>query len=248
MDSTISTRLPVELLLLVKEYIPISDLRSHVSFYHTCHTIALFYGDSSRQAAFWRRACALSGIGWKKADSSWKEIAFETIRMDGFCRHPHCGGTLLDWNGESFETFNFGSGPFNTTLAARVEQAMHRYNWDPEEDAWDAYFDEEQAEESTHSDRPIPVCNTIFQHIRFSTRPFPPWCSDTMDSHLHIDGQSSHWPQMCLAAHPVTARSFATFPTVSRMRLLYKDITYGSEAYSATGVTVWAVLKSIQAE
>ena len=93
-------RLPVELLLLVKEFIPISDLRTHVCYYHTCRTIAAFYGDNSHQAAFWRRACCLSGIGWLKADSSWKEIAFETIAKDGFCTYPHCGGALLDWNGE----------------------------------------------------------------------------------------------------------------------------------------------------
>lgn len=99
-EAEIQARLPIELLLVIKEYIPLSDLRTHVCFYHTCRAIASFYGDASQQNAFWRRSCALSGIGWLKGDSSWKEIAFETIARDGFCSHPHCGGTLLNWNGE----------------------------------------------------------------------------------------------------------------------------------------------------
>ncbi len=94
-------KLPVELLLLVKEHKLLSDLRTHVCFYNTCRTIAAFYGDNSQQNAFWRRACALSGIGWLRGDSSWKEIAFETIAKDGFCTHSHCGATLLGWNGKS---------------------------------------------------------------------------------------------------------------------------------------------------
>ena len=92
-------RLPNELLLLVKESIPLSDLRTHVCYYHTHPKIAAFYGDNSQQAEFWRRSCALAGIGWMKGDSSWKDIAFETIAKDGFCPHPRCGGALLDWNG-----------------------------------------------------------------------------------------------------------------------------------------------------
>ena len=96
----VSAIFPTELLLLVKEFIPDSDLRTHVCFYNTCRTTAAFYGDNSQQAEFWRRACVLSGIGWLKADSSWKEIAFETIARDGFCAHPRCGGALLESNGE----------------------------------------------------------------------------------------------------------------------------------------------------
>ncbi|KAI0798641.1 hypothetical protein BC629DRAFT_1501471 [Irpex lacteus] len=140
-------KLPVELLLLVKEHILLSDLRTHVCFYNTCRTIAAFYGDNSQQNAFWRRACALSGIGWLRGDSSWKEIALETIAKDGFCTHPHCGATLLGWN------------------AAYVERAMHNHDWDPEEGAWDGTFDsEELANQWTSPNRPLPICSPIFRH------------------------------------------------------------------------------------
>ena len=107
-------KLPNELLLLVKEHIPLADLRTHVCYYHTCRTVASFYGDNSQQAEFWRKSCCMAGIGWLKADSSWKEIAFETIAKDGFCTHPHCGGKLLDWNGMSANSVP----PCATTLSA----------------------------------------------------------------------------------------------------------------------------------
>lgn len=99
-----NTKLPAELLLQIKEYIPHSDVRTHVCFYNTCRTTAAFYGDQAQQAVFWGRACALSGLGWLRADYSWKDIAFETIAKDGFCTHTHCGGALLDWNGTSLPT------------------------------------------------------------------------------------------------------------------------------------------------
>ncbi|KAI0338211.1 hypothetical protein BDW22DRAFT_1363084 [Trametopsis cervina] len=220
-----SPRLPVELLVIIKEYIPVSDLRSHVCFYNTCRTTASFYGDSSQQARFWSRACALSGIGWLNGDSSWKEIAFETISKDGFCTHPHCGGALLDMN------------------AGRVERAMKLYKWDPEEGAWDASFDEQNAEEWTREDRPIPVCNTVFGEIEFLQDPMPVWVklNEARLRSLSPSGFGS-W----VISHLVAARSFATFPTVRQMRFHYNNFSYGSKAYNAVGVTVWNVLQAIQ--
>ncbi|KAI0699588.1 hypothetical protein BC835DRAFT_1412571 [Cytidiella melzeri] len=227
--TTTEARLPTELLLIVKEFIPLFDLRTHVCFYNTCRTTASFYGNNSEQAAFWRRVCALSGIGWLKADSSWKEIAFETIVKDGFCSHPHCGGTLLDWN------------------ATRVANAMRLYDWDPEEGAWDAAFDE-HAVEWTREDRPVLVCSSIFRHIRFSDNALPPWYMAMTDPRLHTDADAPAPSQSWIAAHPVASRSFATFPTVRRMRFHYNNYTYGNKADSAMGVTVWDVLRSIQVD
>lgn len=94
-------KLPNELLILIKENIPISDLRTHVCFYHTCRTVAAFYGDTSEQADFWRRSCLLAGITFCRSDASYKDVAFECIAKDGFCSHPDCGGALLDWNGDN---------------------------------------------------------------------------------------------------------------------------------------------------
>ena len=91
---------PNEILLLIKENIPISDLRTHVCYYHVCKTTAGFYGDEGQQADFWRTACLRAGICFTQHDSSYKDVAFEVIRTDGFCSHPDCGGNLRARNGE----------------------------------------------------------------------------------------------------------------------------------------------------
>ncbi len=93
-------KLPPELLSMVKEFIPIEDLRTHVCFYNTCHTVASFYGKTpEEEEAFWKKSCTLCGLCLVN-DESWKAVAFECISQDGFCSHPACGGALLDWNGE----------------------------------------------------------------------------------------------------------------------------------------------------
>ena len=91
-------KLPPELLRIVKEHIPVSDLRTHVCYYNTCRAVASFYGTEEQQEAFWRKSCSLCGICLVK-DTSWKDVAFDCISKDGFCSHPDCGGALLDWNG-----------------------------------------------------------------------------------------------------------------------------------------------------
>ncbi|KAJ3487051.1 hypothetical protein NLI96_g3791 [Meripilus lineatus] len=56
-------RLPVELLMMVKDNIPISDLRTHVCFYQTCRTVAAFYGDEDEEEEFWMKSW-FNGEGW----------------------------------------------------------------------------------------------------------------------------------------------------------------------------------------
>jgi hypothetical protein len=238
-------RLPNELLLLVKEHIPVSDLRTHVCYYLTCRTIAAFYGDNSQQAAFWRRSCCLAGIGWLKADSSWKEIAFETIAMDGFCPHPHCGGTLLDWNGKFL--LLLCCEILTLVQAQRVESAMRRYNWDPEDGAWDANFDPENAEEWVLPGHPIPVFNYIFRHVKFKSQHLPPWFHDPHDAKFRADGEDVNY-QRALTSHPVAIRSLATFPSVRRLNFLGFSLGYEHRFDNALGLTVWDILRGFQSE
>lgn len=95
--------LPVELVAMIKSYIPPTDLRTHVCFYYTCRMSASMYGTSEEEEAFWKRCCALCGIGMTPQDVemqyTWKQVAVECVEMDGFCSHPGCGSVLLDWNG-----------------------------------------------------------------------------------------------------------------------------------------------------
>ncbi|GJE90078.1 hypothetical protein PsYK624_062010 [Phanerochaete sordida] len=224
-------KLPNELLLLVKEYIPLADLRTHVCYYHTCKTVASFYGDNSQQAEFWRRSCTLAGIGWLKADSSWKEIAFETIAKDGFCSHPRCGGALLDWN------------------AQQAELAMRKYNWDPEEGAWDAMLDPEDAREWTVPGHPIPIFNPIFQDIKFKSEHLPPWFHDPYDAKFRVNDPDAPLTYVRqLSAHPVAIRSLATFPSVRHIK--FHAITLGHEHLfrNLMGLTVWDIVRGFQSD
>ncbi|KAL4248764.1 hypothetical protein ABKN59_007165 [Abortiporus biennis] len=154
---------PNEILLLIKENIPISDLRTHVCYYHTCRTIAAFYGDESQQAAFWRKSFLHAGLGYTGLASSYKDLAFECIARDGFCSHPDCGGALLDWN------------------ARQVEKAMIATGWDPEGDPWDTHLLDSWAVSLTKSlyhyqHMILPIHRrTISEHpiVRHSIATFP---------------------------------------------------------------------------
>lgn len=97
-------RLPVELLMMVKDNIPISDLRTHVCFYQTCRTVAAFYGDEDEEEEFWMKSCRSAGLATINDDETYKEVAFDCIYRDGFCSHPACGEVLLRNNGDYFES------------------------------------------------------------------------------------------------------------------------------------------------
>lgn len=127
---------------------------------------------------------------------------------------------------------------------------MRLYDWDPEEGAWDALFDEYDATEWTAPDRPVPVCSRIFQWMQFDAEPGPPSLNVPADVSLRTDSDDpTFMPHRLYAiAHPIATRSFATFPAVRRMRFHYHDTTYGSKANNLAGVTVWDVLRSIKTE
>ncbi|KAI0960403.1 hypothetical protein AcW1_004926 [Taiwanofungus camphoratus] len=102
MQSSGLDRIPNELVLIIIEAIPKSDLRTHVCFYQTCPRIAALYGTETERNAFFRRACWLAGLGCMPGEDpdqvSWTDIAVDVIKRDGFCKHPKCGRSLLDHN------------------------------------------------------------------------------------------------------------------------------------------------------
>ena len=98
--NSFSAKLPLELFMMIKESIPVSDLRTHVCFYNTCRTFARLYGDSADQAEFWRQSCLYCGLTMLGHDGSYKDLAFDCIVKDGFYPHPQCGGSRLEWIGK----------------------------------------------------------------------------------------------------------------------------------------------------
>ena len=96
--------LPIEILLLIKHSIHPSDLRTHVCYYLSSPKIALLYDSGKEGDAFWELACWQCGIGMlpsdEESDKSWKDIAIDCIKRDGFCTSPSCGENLLCLNRE----------------------------------------------------------------------------------------------------------------------------------------------------
>ncbi len=99
--------LPPEIWLLVKDSIPLSDMRTHVSFYQAASRFAALYDTVADPDAFWEDVCTMCAIGRFPDEHpsvrSWKDIAVECITVDGFCegssKHP-CGEVLLQRNRE----------------------------------------------------------------------------------------------------------------------------------------------------
>ncbi|KAH9933098.1 hypothetical protein B0H21DRAFT_894466 [Amylocystis lapponica] len=121
--------LPNEILFQIKGHISASDLRTHVCFYRSDPHISALYAAEPDEEAFWEQACWLAGIGLKHSESpqklslsdyTWKKIAFDCIEWDGFCDHPQCGNTLLEYNARCMaECIEDGSIPYTKPLAVK---------------------------------------------------------------------------------------------------------------------------------
>ncbi|THH27768.1 hypothetical protein EUX98_g6415 [Antrodiella citrinella] len=228
-----SSVFPNEILLLIWENIPVSDLRTHVCFYHICRTTAGFYGDEGQQAAFWRRSCLRAGICFTATDSSYKDVAFEVIKLDGFCGLPACG-------------------------ALAVEHAMQTFGWDPEDDEpFDDIMREALIDQGrTEGSGPLePIPNSVFEHVAFSSTPvvyadsrvrMPIYFQQSPRS-LNGDPVTGQDRRIINGSwHPLVYRSMATFPSSSTLSYTF-DRRYEPEGSLdvSSMLRVQTVLKSI---
>ncbi|KAJ3558018.1 hypothetical protein NM688_g1156 [Phlebia brevispora] len=235
-------KLPPELLRIVKELIPIADLRTHVCYYNTCRTFASFYGKPEEEEEFWKKSCIMCGI-CSLGDQSWKEIAFECITKDGFCTHPACGGALLEWNGEVHPPVREISLTMYT--AEQVANAMQKVpKWTPDEviSAKLLGLDTNDFHESIFEDGTV-VPSKVFNYVGYSPR---------LSSHAEDPEKDAfiRYPntqparRSPLYDHPIARRSLATFPSFARV--LYwgvglDDSQVGTEGGYESPVTVWDI-------
>ncbi|KAI0642039.1 hypothetical protein C8Q79DRAFT_269247 [Trametes meyenii] len=94
---------PIELCLIIRAFISLSDVRTHVCFYKVHPSIAALYDSEEDPDHLWHLICWHSGIGALDTDDlndqhCWRNIAIEVIERDGFCLHPQCGEGLLVYN------------------------------------------------------------------------------------------------------------------------------------------------------
>ena len=124
---------------------------------------------------------------------------------------------------------------------------MEKYDWDPEDGAWDANFDLENAVEWTMPGRPEPVFTHIFKYVKFKSQHLPPWFRDPHDAKFRREGTDVEY-QRAMTSHPVAVRSLATFPSVRRLGFRGFTLNYEYRMDNALGITAWDVLKAFQSE
>ncbi|KAL6300624.1 hypothetical protein BKA93DRAFT_828929 [Sparassis latifolia] len=211
---------PTELFLMVKEYIPHSDVRTHACFYSTHPRIAAIYdANAEDQDLFWRHALWLSGIGLLDGEDpekvQWKKLALGIVDRDGFCTNPRCGGALLEQNAEDMrKCMEHAERPFAPFAAYPADAPVA-----------------------------LPLLTNAFLAIDaefVGTKPSELVRIPTGQS--TSAGKPIYTP---LRAHPIASRSFATFPPIQQMWFnpyVGQKLGPASRRY---GVTVRDVLETI---
>ncbi|KAH8107833.1 hypothetical protein BXZ70DRAFT_1003264 [Cristinia sonorae] len=230
----------VELVHMIKEAIPASDLRTHVCFYKAFPLVTPFiYGTQQRQAAFWESACLLSGLGLVEGETDpgevdWKRVGFECVEKDGFCEHPGCGGALLDFNAEQTAKLGWSSDVSWKTLE------IVRSNMGDE--------GEETASEEELSCIQDVECCRLFKYLRFERNSWGGAWYNAIAGHavkddawLFYPARSKQTPrqQRLTRDHSLATRSFASFPVFSFIQVVFLPAPVS--VANKWGVTVWDV-------
>ncbi|GBE78518.1 hypothetical protein SCP_0114070 [Sparassis crispa] len=87
-------RLPIELLLLIRSFIPLHSAKTHIAFQSSCGAIRAIYQDDER---FWAKVCLASGVGHPRyqpehplQNAPWRELAIATTNHRLKCPFPPC--------------------------------------------------------------------------------------------------------------------------------------------------------------
>ncbi|KAI0075380.1 hypothetical protein K474DRAFT_1408365 [Panus rudis PR-1116 ss-1] len=244
---TLSTlqKLPPEIRLMIKDSIPLTDLRTHVSFYKTSPQFSALYGaDEGRQRAFWASACLAVGIGGPpilgdhgrrmgdmcmgEMDWDWRLIAFTCIEVDGWCTHPQCGVSRLEWNAKQIQaTMNLPD--FSRVAFHKYLQSVCRQDVDPELGV---------------------LTSPVFQYVSFHREAKRNIFEDALLDYRDGDLANEENPANLLVKHPIASWSFATFPVVHTLFMENRFYTQNLEmdwigVQNANGVTVFDVMNHI---
>ncbi|KAI0785584.1 hypothetical protein C8Q75DRAFT_893793 [Abortiporus biennis] len=238
-------KLPNELLTMIKEEIPESDLRTHTCFYNASSHFAALYGNEKNVERFFEKAYILSGLGISPDEDftsiSWVNLATRIIREDGFCDHPECGGNRLEKNAELMSRPEFESDePYWSSLKIYGEE-------------YDEFLGDDEDDEDYISLASDLVVNPLFQYVTFSEHSTKHWIDDDdapeEESFLRYANRygqgavTTNLPR--LDSHPIATRSFATFPPVrTTMLVFWEDISVDTPRNSF-GLTVWDVVVQV---
>ncbi|KAI0358202.1 hypothetical protein OH77DRAFT_1518906 [Trametes cingulata] len=244
---------PQELLLLTKSFIPSWDLRSHVCFYLSSPRVAALYDSEEDPDAFWRLLCWENAIGagllqYENMDNdlwaymsgsieglSWKDIAVDCISRDGFCTHPQCGETLLEYNRQRMREAAQYTEPFHPL---RVSDNNYEATLDIHQLLGHIDF---------KRDRNIFERRPAVEHDAHLRPPGAPVRRTDDPEYMH---RRDEYPGLYLAEHPLATRSFATLTPVSNIMLLHLGGVDLREGVMERGraITVFDIVAAIHQE
>ncbi|RPD58940.1 hypothetical protein L226DRAFT_561398 [Lentinus tigrinus ALCF2SS1-7] len=218
-------RLPTEILLLIRNWIDPSDLRTHVCYYLSSRMVAGLYNSEEDADEFWELACWYCGLGLTPSDEdagrSWKDIAIECIKADGFCTLSGCGESLLCHNRQE------------------MEQAIYHHDLAP----LDVYLDADHGV--------VFQIHSALEKLRFIGGRGAPLLQDATFSDTACGRlpffEGNRW---ALGAHPLLYRSFATFAPSTKMMLrpVAGRLLEGHRLSRTNALTIYDVVNTIHAD
>ncbi|PCH40819.1 hypothetical protein WOLCODRAFT_150847 [Wolfiporia cocos MD-104 SS10] len=194
--------LPNELLMAIKECIPLSDVRTHVCFNNCCTRISSLYDLVPDE--FWRQALFYSGISPEDDDEheTFKNAALDYIASDGFCTHPWCGGQLLEYNAREMES-----------LLEGIPGILHLFDEDSD-------LPDYELAQHGHPLLAHVTLHTASGRFIAPTEEAEQSTWSVVKAYHKVAGTAT----LNLAYHPIARRTFATWPPLRSMSLtLYLD-------------------------
>ncbi|KAL1940840.1 hypothetical protein VTO73DRAFT_7881 [Trametes versicolor] len=205
---------PLEIFLVIRNTIPLGDIRTHVCFYKTHPRITAMYDSEKDDDDFWRRVCWHSGIGALDKDDlahphCWRGIALELVEKDGFCKHPRCGEGLLEYNSRRMERVASWFKPL-TVFSDWKEDLYTASDSETEEAATGAHMDVDNKEGDDEKDDRPPhlIPHRVLTGIEFRDRPWGGYYGVREDAQLRAE--EAYGGSALLHDHLLVQRSFAT--------------------------------------
>ncbi|KAI0358200.1 hypothetical protein OH77DRAFT_1251173 [Trametes cingulata] len=239
--------LPLELILVVKSFVPISDLRTHVCLYKAHPRIAALYDSEEYPDDFWERACWHSGIGalgkdnlW--AEHCWRDIALEVIERDGFCTHPQCGEALLEYNAERIGYVQEDYDIKPLSIFSRWKDGLSDL---------DSFAGSDSGEDDD-GENPMISMHRALLRTAFRTESSDGYYGVRDEAQLRpvTDAEKAYKGSVLLKDHPLLERSFATDVPTSIL-LLSELSRWGlgpGIVRKGTGVTVFDVMAALHSK
>lgn len=88
--------LPNELIYIIRDFLPMKNLRDHIAFQSTCRQVRTLYETDGR---FWKMACRAYGVSrpapseefpYTKSKVTWRQLAILIVNHQECCDIPSC--------------------------------------------------------------------------------------------------------------------------------------------------------------